>query len=290
LKRKWSSIYHPLRRLLRFEAYGILFVLAGIFGSLLAGIPPVEPFVLMLVFTAASSAFGFVINDISDIALDARSENPRNPLADGSLSCRAAWLVSASLLAVTAACMALLPWHLLPVELLVLFVFVTYSFGFETKNIAGLDLLYHALFPALYGLLGYAIVQPVDITGWVFVLLLGIFGAIGELGNEIRDFEKDRHTRRNSAMLIGERPACILTMALMVFAFALIACYGILQPGYTWLLPFVPAGVVLLHPVYRAMDDHTYRKVFVDAINTRSILIAAAMLLLYLYIRFFVPV
>ena len=29
-------IYHPLKRLIRFEAYGILFVIAGFFGALLA--------------------------------------------------------------------------------------------------------------------------------------------------------------------------------------------------------------------------------------------------------------
>ena len=62
------DIYHPLKRLIRFEAYGILFVIAGIFGALLAPGRLDLSSPVFLVFIAASSAFGFVINDISDQA------------------------------------------------------------------------------------------------------------------------------------------------------------------------------------------------------------------------------
>ncbi|MDP3565168.1 MAG: UbiA family prenyltransferase, partial [Methanoregula sp.] len=281
-----TSMYHPLKRLIRFEAYGILFVIAGIFGALLAAGRFDLPLLLFLIFIAASSAFGFVINDISDMALDARSEKPRNPLADGSMSCRTAKLVSAVLLAVSLICMALLPSSLLPVELAVLFVFITYSFWIEVKNIAGLDLVYHALFPALYGLLGYVLYHPLDMTGMVYVVLLGIFGAVGELGNEIRDLEKDRTERKNTVVLIGERAAFFLTIAFMACAFCIIAVFAVLEPGFFWLLPFVPFGLFLVHPVVKAMNDPQYKQQFVDAINNRAILLAAAMLLVYGFLRF----
>ena len=84
-----------------------------------------------------------------------------------------------------------------------LFVFVTYSFFIEAKNIAGLDLVYHALFPGLYGLLGYMLYHPPDLTGAVFFILLGIFGAVGELANEIRDIEKDRHEKKKYRGITG---------------------------------------------------------------------------------------
>lgn len=272
---------HPLRRLIRFEAYGILFILAGLFGSLLSG-GSLNPIVgIFLIFVAASSAFGFVINDISDIALDARGHKPRNPLADGSLSCRTAKLVSAILLAVSVACMALLPGDLLVLELATLFVFITYSFWIEVKNIAGLDLVYHALFPALYGWLGYVLFHPLDLSGIVYVILLGIFGAVGELGNEIRDLEKDRYVRKNTVVLIGERRGFILTLLLLVLALAMITGYSLLQPGFLWLLPFVPFGAFLIHPVIKAMNDAEYHSRFVDIINSRAIILAGAMLLTY---------
>jgi 4-hydroxybenzoate polyprenyltransferase len=279
-------MYHPLRRLIRFEAYGILFILAGLFGALLASGVPGLSLGVLLVFIAASSAFGFVINDISDIALDARSQKPRNPLADGSLSCRVAKIVSAVLLGISIACMALLPPGLLVLELSVLFVFITYSFWIEVKNIAGLDLIYHALFPALYGWLGYILIHPLDMTGMVYILLLGIFGAVGELGNEIRDIEKDRHVRKNTVVLIGERRGFILTIVLLVLALGIILLYSLLQPGFLWLLPFVPFGALLVHPVIRAMNEPAYHGRFVDTINTRAILLAAAMLMVYGFLRY----
>jgi 4-hydroxybenzoate polyprenyltransferase len=274
-------IRHPLRRLIRFEAYGILFILAGLFGALLASPTPDIPLGILLIFIAASSAFGFVINDISDIALDARAHKPRNPLADGSLSCRTAKVVSAVLLAVSVACMLRLPPSLLPLELAVLFVFITYSFWIEVKNIAGLDLVYHALFPALYGWLGYLLFRPLDLVGIVFVILLGIFGAIGELGNEIRDLEKDRHVRKNTVVVMGERPAFFLTIVLLVAALAIITLFAVLEPGFFWLLPFVPFGAFLIHPVVRAMKEPEYKGRFVDTINFRAILLAVGMLLVY---------
>jgi 4-hydroxybenzoate polyprenyltransferase len=242
--------------------------------------------IILITFIAASSAFGFVINDISDQVLDARSKKPRNPLADGSLSCRTANVVSVLLLVLSLSCMVLLPSPLLMVESAVLFVFVTYSFFVEAKNIAGLDLVYHALFPALYGMLGYILYSPLDLTGMVFFVLLGIFGAVGELANEIRDLEKDRHERKNTVVLIGERPAYFLMMTLMGLAFVIIGIFGSIIPGFFWVLPFVPLGLFLLHPIFKAMNGAGYRENFVDAINTRAILLATAMLAVYGTLRF----
>lgn len=276
-----ETIYHPLRRLIRFEAYGILFILAGLFGALLASSLVNGYLALLVLFIAASSAFGFVINDISDRFLDARSAQPRNPLADGSLSCQTAYVVSALLLALSLACMALLPPSLLWIECSVLFVFITYSFFIEAKNIAGLDLVYHALFPALYGFLGYLLYHPPDLTGLVFFILLGIFGAVGELANEIRDLEKDRYERKNTVVVTGERPAFLLMMALMGLAFGIIGIFACSIPGYVWLLPFVPLGMFLIHPVIKAMNGEGYREGFVDAINFRAIVLAVAMIAVY---------
>ena len=279
-------IYHPLRRLIRFEAYGILFILAGMFGALLTVLPPDRLLVVLLIFIAASSAFGFVINDISDMALDARAVKPRNPLADGSLSCRTAKQVSYFFLLLSVGCMVLMPVHLLPVELAVMFVFVTYSFFIEAKNIAGLDLVYHALFPALYGLLGYMLYHTPDLTGLVFFVLLGIFGAVGELCNEIRDLEKDRSERKNTVVLVGERRGFYLMMTLMVMAFAIIGIFSSGEPGFFWLLPFLPLGLVLIYPVWKAMNEPGYRQKFVDVINTRAIVLAVVMLAVYGIVRF----
>lgn len=276
-----ETIYQPLRRLIRFEAYGILFILAGLFGALLASSLVNSYLAILVLFIAASSSFGFVINDISDRFLDARTAKPRNPLADGSLTCRTAYVVSALLFVISVACMAQLPSFLLGAECVVLLIFITYSFFIEAKNIAGLDLVYHALFPALYGILGYLLYHPPDLTGGVFFVLLGIFGAVGELGNEIRDLEKDRYERKNTVVLMGERPAFLLMLTLMVLAFVIIGIFACINPGYFWLLPFVPLGTFLVHPVFKAMNGEGYRGKFVDTINIRAIILAVVMLVAY---------
>lgn len=283
-------INHPLQRLIRFEAYGILFLLAGIFGALITLIPLNYDLLVLIIFIAASSAFGFVINDISDMALDARAGNPRNPLADGSMTCRTAQQVSAVFLVLSGACMALLPASLLPIELAVLFVFVTYSFFVKAKNIAGLDLVYHALFPALYGVLGYVLYHPMDLTGLVFFVLLGIFGAVGEVCNEIRDLEKDRSERKNTVMFLGERRGFYLLMALMGTAFAIIGVFSLSEPGFSWLLVFVPLGIIFIHPSWKAMKEPEYRQKFVDVINARAIALAVVMLAVYGILRFTTPI
>lgn len=242
--------------------------------------------IILIIFIAASSAFGFVINDISDRVLDARSEKPRNPLADGSMTCRTAQGVSALLLLLSFACMLLLPSSILIAESTVFFVFVTYSFFIEAKNRAGLDLVYHALFPALYGLLGFLLYHPLDLTATVFFVLLGIFGAVGELGNEIRDLEKDRYERKNTVVRLGERPAFLLMITLMGLAFVIIGIFAWIMPGFFWILPFLPLGLFLISPVYKAMNVPPYRQKFVDAINIRAIILATSMLAVYGTLRF----
>jgi len=86
-------------------------------------------------------------------------------------------------------------------------------------------------------------------------------------------------------VVIGERPAFFLTIALLVAALATIAIFSVTEPGYLWLLAFVPFGALLVQPVIRAMNDLEYRNRFVDAINTRAICLAAVMLIVFAYLR-----
>jgi 1,4-dihydroxy-2-naphthoate octaprenyltransferase len=123
----------------------------------------------------------------------------------------------------------------------------------------------------------------------VYIVLLGIFGAVGELGNEIRDLEKDRTERKNTVVIIGQRMAFFLTIAFMACAFCIITVFALQEPGFLWLLPFVPFGLFLVHPVIKAMKEPEYSTRFVDAINTRAIILAAAMLGVYGFLRFTVP-
>jgi 4-hydroxybenzoate polyprenyltransferase len=263
-----------------------LSLVVGLFGVFL-GSPVVDINLLYLVvFIISASAFGFVINDISDRELDAYTPLPRNPLADGSMSLGSAVLVSAVLLLMTLASMVLLPEKLLWIEILILVLFVTYSFLIETKNIAGLDLVYHAVLPMLCGMLGYLLYHPLDLTGIIFFSLLAMFGLISELLNEIRDIEKDQNKRRNSVMIMGESAAFQWTIALMVLSLVLCAYLVTVQMGHLWLLPLFPFGILLVRPVIRAKNDASYRRTFVEAMNTQTKKVAGISLLVFCALRF----
>ncbi len=261
-------------------------ITVGLFGAFL-GSPSVDiALVWLVIFIISSSAFGFVVNDISDRELDAHTPFPRNPLADGSMSLSCAVLISALLLLITLVSMVLLPAKLLWIEGLILVMFITYSFLIETKNIAGLDLAYHAVLPMLCGMLGYLLYSPVNLTGIIFFALLALFGIISELLNEIRDIEKDRNTRRNSVMIMGEQAAFKWTIVLMVLALVLCAYLVSVQMGYYWLLPLFPFGLLLIKPVIRAMKDASYKSTFVEEMNTQTIKVAGISLLVYCALRF----
>jgi hypothetical protein len=72
----------------------------------------------------------------------------------------------------------------------------------------------------------------------------------------------------------------------MVTAFAIIGIFSLSEPGFSWLLVFVPLGFILIHPVWKAMKEPEYHQKFVDVINTRAIALAVVMLAVYGIIRF----
>lgn len=281
-----STRVHALMRLIRFTAYGPLFLLTGLFGVLLTPVPPDGKIFVLGLFIATSAGFGFVLNDISDRALDAHEQNPRNPLADGSCPLSSACAVCMVLLVGSVISLLLLPLPLIILGALELFIFATYSIGIEVKNIAGADLVYHGLFPGLYAAMGYLLYGSPDGTGAIFFALVVIFGAVAEVFNEIRDLEKDRLVRENFVIIAGKKRAFALTLALLTAALCTTALFALLHPPFYWILAFIPLGLLLMHPVWQAMHDPRFEPLFVPAINRRATIIALAMVAVFAVIRF----
>jgi 4-hydroxybenzoate polyprenyltransferase len=260
-------------------------MLTGLFGALLTFGPLDGMLAVLMIFIASSAAFGFVLNDISDRGLDAQEPDPRNPLADGTCPLTLACQICGLLLVVSLCCLALLPLSLLLLGGLELFIFATYSAGIEGKNIAGLDLLYHGLFPALYGAMGYLLYGSPDLTGALFFSLVVIFGAVAEILNEIRDFAKDRLVRKNFVVVAGKARAFSAALVLMTIALCTTALFALLHPPFRWILLFIPFGLLLMHPVWQAMHDLRFEPLFVATINRRAIALAIAMVAVFVIIR-----
>ena len=53
------------------------------------------------------------------------------------------------------------------------------------------------------------------------------------------------------------------------------------------LAPLFPFGLILIKPVFRAMNDESYKKKFVEEMNTQTIKVAGISLLVYCLLRFF---
>ena len=280
-----GSRAHTILRLIRFTAYGPLFMLTGLFGALLTFGPLDGMLAVLMIFIASSAAFGFVLNDISDRGLDAFEPDPRNPLADGTCPLTLAYQICGLLLVVSLCCLALLPLPLILLGGLELSIFATYSIGIEVKNIAGLDLLYHGLFPALYGAMGYLLYGLPDLTGAVFFSLVFIFGAVAEIFNEIRDFAKDSLIRKNFVVVAGKARAFAVTLVLMTIALSTTALFALLHPPFRWILVFIPLGLLLIHPVWQAMHDLRFEPLFVATINRRAIALAITMVVVFAIIR-----
>ena len=280
-----GSRAHTILRLIRFTAYGPLFLLTGLFGALLTFAPLDGMLAMLMIFIASSAAFGFVLNDISDRGLDTHEPRPRNPLADGTCPLTLAYQICGLLLVVSLCCLALLPLPLILLGGLELSIFATYSIGIEVKNIAGLDLLYHGLFPALYGAMGYLLYGSPDLTGALFFSLVFIFGAVAEIFNEIRDFAKDRLIRKNFVVVAGKARAFAATLVLMTIALSTTALFALLHPPFRWILVFIPFGLLLIHPVWQAMHDLRFEPLFVATINRRAITLAIAMVVVFAIIR-----
>jgi|GEM_PF-768202 len=280
-----GSRAHTILRLIRFTAYGPLFLLTGLFGALLTLTPLNGKIAVLELFIATSAAFGFVLNDISDRSLDTHEPSPRNPLADGTCPLTLAYQICGLLLVVSLCCLALLPLPLILLGGLELFIFATYSVWIKVKNIAGLDLLYHGLFPSLYAAMGYLLYGSPDLTGAVFFSLVFIFGAVSEIFNEIRDFAKDSLIRKNFVVVAGKDRAFAVTLVLMTAVLGTTALFTLFHPPLRWILVFIPFGLLLIHPVWQAMHDLRFEPLFVSTINRRAITLAIAMVVVFVIIR-----
>lgn len=161
--------------------------------------------------------FAFMINDMEDAPDDA--ENPisakRNPVTNGSIDLRTAWIVCA-LVVLTA--LALYSVGGLPV-ILVGLLNLTLSFLYSWKPVrlksstVGLDIVSHTLMlGGLLPLAGYfAVTAEFHVAIALMVAAATLGSTYGQLYNQVRDFETDKKAGIvNVAIRLGERTTWVL--------------------------------------------------------------------------------
>lgn len=138
-------------------------------------------------FCFVSSAV-YVINDIRDRNKDRNHPTKcRRPIAAGTVSVKAAWILAALLL-VVAALLNLAAFHPLASALLALYFLLNLAYSFGLKNLPIVDisiLVAGFLLRILYG----ALVTGITISNWLYltVIALSFYFALGKRRNELKN-------------------------------------------------------------------------------------------------------
>ena len=272
-------------RIVRFHEYGPCYLVSVLACAMVARYPLDSRILPVLLFVAVSSIFGFVINDIADAKLDRKAGKLRNPVASGDLSVVAAWALVAVLLGVASLSIYFLSILNKLLGILVIMLFGGYSFGLRAKTRPGLDIVCHASWSALYGIMAYSVYRPLDFVGVGLSVTLFLLSMLAELVNEIRDYDSDRGMIRTTVTLVGKKKAlkaCIVLLFLVLALFVSLVLVG----GLPWiLLVFSPSIIFLVAPIINALRYEQNEQDLVPALVKRGTIIALLLLVTYIALK-----
>jgi 4-hydroxybenzoate polyprenyltransferase len=282
---KQNNSYDAFLRIVRFREYGPYYLISALACGFVAKFPVNSSIIPVLIFVAASSIFGFVINDIADAELDGKAGKLRNPIASDDLSVSAAWKLA--LIFLGAATLSLYPLDRLGklLGLLIIALFSGYSFGLRAKVRPGVDVICHASWNALYGVMAYSVYRPLDLIGVQLSSLLFLSSMMMELLNEIRDHDSEKDIIRTTATTIGKRGAlklCILILLLILTLFVSLTLTG----GLPWiLLIFSPSIIFLVTPIVNALRSEQNEQSLLPTLVSRGAMIVILIFIAYLTIK-----
>jgi len=246
-------LWDAIGRIVRFHEYGPCYLVSVLASSFVARFPVDGRILPVLFFVAASSIFGFVINDIADTELDRRAGKLRNPVASGDLSVAAAWDLVLVLSGIVIATIYLLSFLNRLLGILVILLFAGYSFWPRAKTRPGLDIICHGSWSATYGLMAYSVYRPVDFVGVALSGILFLLSVFVELVNEIRDHDTDTDMIRTTVTLVGKKAALKACIVLLFSAFVLFVSVVIIGKLPWALLVFSPSIILLVAPIINAL-------------------------------------
>jgi len=279
------NTFEAIRRIIRFREYVPYYLVSALACGFVAKFPIDIKLVPALVFVATSSIFGFVINDISDAELDSKSGKLRNPIASGDLSRSAATILGIIFLGI--AILSLYPFDLLGklLGIIVIMLFSLYSFGLRAKVRPGIDLMCHASWNALYGVLAYLVYRPVDLLGMELSCVLFFSSMLVELLNEIRDYDSEKDLIRTTTTMIGKKNALKLCIVILLMILSLFVGI-IIQDGLPLiLLVFSPSILFLVKPIINALRSEQAEQALLPILVSRGGVIITLVFITYLTVK-----
>jgi 4-hydroxybenzoate polyprenyltransferase len=280
--KEFAALTKASYRTMRFSSV-LCFTSATFAGAILAGSLSGLGIVWLLLFSASSTTFGFVINDLSDAELDRSAGVLRNSVSTGELSSGKCVLLTLFFLSISLASLTFLSLQNQLLGLVVIFLYFTYSWLVRAKARPVLDILYHGLCLAILATMGYLGYRPFNFACLLIASLVFLLSSTSQILQEIRDYETDVKMVKTTVTLLGKKLSLIICLAFLVFSFAifiLLLFYGVIPLG---ILLLSPLSYFIVAPFIRTIRNEEYESSMLRKIKeTRLILIAILLAFLIL--------
>jgi 4-hydroxybenzoate polyprenyltransferase len=261
-------------RAIRFSSV-LCFTSATVAGAVLTGVTIDLGIVWLLIFSVFSTAFAFVINDLSDSELDRSAGVLRNPVSTGELSVGRTISLAFSFLVVSFAALFFLSLQTWLLGLVVVFLYFTYSWIIRAKARPMLDITYHGSCPAILAIMGYTQYRPFNVTCFLLASMAFLLSAVSQILQETRDYETDKKMLKTTATLLGKRMSLILCLAFCASAFVIfipLLFYGMISPK---ILLLSPLAYFIIAPVIGAIRNEEYTDNMLREIREKRLILIA---------------
>jgi len=258
-------------------------------GAVLAGSFIDLRMVWLLMFSAFSTAFGFVVNDLADAELDGSVAVIRNPVSTGKLSRGRGISFAFLLLLVSLAALSSLSLYNQLLGLVVIFLYFTYSWIVRAKAKPMLDIAYHGFCLATLATMGYTEYRPFDVNCLLFVSIVFLLSAMSQILQEVRDYKTDRNMIRTTVTFLGKRKSLILCLALFTSAFPvllLLLFYGAVP---LLILILSPLTYFIIAPITQAIGNEEYVDKMLREVRERRLIMIALLIATLILGRIYAP-
>jgi len=248
------------------------FTSAALTGTIFASSPIDLRTVWLLMFSAFSAAFGFAVNDLSDAELDGSAGVIRNPVSTNELSRGKSISIALFLLLVSMAALPPLSPRNQLLGLVVVFLYLTYSWLVRAKARPILDVVYHGLCLAILAVMGYTEFRSFNVECLLFASIVFLLSSISQILQEVRDYETDRKMIMTTVTLLGKKRSLILCLTLFTSTFSFLLLLIIKGAIPLEMLILSPLTYFIIAPITRAIINEEYEKKMLREIKERRLI------------------
>jgi 4-hydroxybenzoate polyprenyltransferase len=256
----------------------LCFTSATVVGAILSSSIVDSRMVWLLMFSAFSAAFGFVVNDLSDAELDRSAGVLRNPFSKGELSRGRGIMLAIFLFLVSMMPLFSLSLKSQLLGLVVIFLYFTYSWILRAKAWPILDIVYHGSWLAILATMGYAEYRSFNVVCLLLASLVFFLSAVSQILQEVRDYETDRKTVRTTVTLLGRKRSLVLCLAFFMSALAIFLLLLFYSVFPFEILLLSPLAYLIVAPIIQAIDNEEYEDVMLKKIRERRLIIIATLI------------